>query len=173
MEPLSRRAFTSLSLGTLAYLVGSPGRAAPPRPDGPRLVCLWLHGGPSQLETFDPKPGLSIGGPTRGIETSVPGVQIAEGLPQTAEQLHHLALVRSMVSQEGDHERGNLFVRSGYRPDVTLEYPTLGALLTPRINNTDGRDHWPLRLLADKLVELGVVESISHETIRRTMKKTI
>jgi hypothetical protein len=36
----------------------------------------------------------------------------------------------------------------------------------------DGRDHWPLRLLADKLVELGVVESVSHETVRRTMKKT-
>lgn len=131
MEPLSRRAFTSLSLGAFAYLVGGrPTRAAPPTPDGPRLVCLWLHGGPSQLETFDPKPGLAIGGPTRAIDTSIPGIKLAEGLPQTAEQLQHLALIRSMVSQEGDHERGNLFVRSGYRPDVTLEYPTLGALLT-------------------------------------------
>ena len=50
------------------------------------LIVLWFRGGPSQIETFDPKPGKSIGGPTRAIKTTVPGIEIAEGLPLTAEQ---------------------------------------------------------------------------------------
>lgn len=94
------------------------------------LITLWLAGGPSQLETWDPHPGEKIGGPTTAIGTSIPGIQIASHYPQVAEQLQHLSLIRSMVSKEGDHERGAYMLKTGYRPDVTVVHPALGAIAT-------------------------------------------
>lgn len=92
------------------------------------LITLWLAGGPSQLETWDPHPGTLISGPTTAIETSISGIQIASHFPQVAEQLHHLSVIRSLVSKEGDHERGSYLLKTGYRPDVTTIHPALGAI---------------------------------------------
>jgi hypothetical protein len=94
------------------------------------LITLWMGGGPSQLETFDPHPGTKIGGETKSIDTKMPGVQIADLLPQAAEQVHELCLIRSMVSKEGDHERATYLLKTGYRPDPTLIHPSLGAIVT-------------------------------------------
>jgi uncharacterized protein DUF1501 len=88
-----------------------------------------MQGGPSQLETFDPHPGNLIGGETKAIDTKVPGLQVAHLLPQTAEEVHELCVIRSMVSKEGDHERGTYLVKTGYRPDPTLTHPSLGAIV--------------------------------------------
>ncbi|MEO8270025.1 MAG: DUF1501 domain-containing protein, partial [Aureliella sp.] len=93
------------------------------------LLVLWLQGGPSQLETFDPHPGSWIGGEAKAISTSIPNVQISDFLPATAEQLHHACLVRSLVSKEGDHERATYHVKTGWRPDPTLVHPSIGAVL--------------------------------------------
>lgn len=93
------------------------------------VIFLWLGGGPSQLETFDPHPGTAIGGNVRAIETRVSGVTFAEGMEQTAEQMDSLALVRTVVSKEGDHERATYHVKTGYRPDPTLVHPSMGAIL--------------------------------------------
>jgi hypothetical protein len=93
------------------------------------LIFLWMQGGPSQLETWDPHPGRLIGGSTRAIATSLPGVQIAEGLPQMAEQLHRVTLVRSIIGKEGDHERATYQMKTGWRPDPTVLHPSLGAIL--------------------------------------------
>lgn len=93
------------------------------------LIVLFLQGGPSQLETFDPKPGKQIAAGSKAIDTSAPGVQISDNYPQLAEQMHHVALVRSIVSKEGDHERGTYYVKTGYRPDPTLVHPSLGAII--------------------------------------------
>jgi hypothetical protein len=87
------------------------------------------------LETWDPHPGTRIGGDTRAIDTTLPGVQIAEWYPRVAEQLHHLNLIRSLVSKEGDHERGTYLVKTGYRPDPTLVHPSMGAVLTHEFPN--------------------------------------
>ncbi len=92
------------------------------------LIVLWMAGGPSQLETFDPHPGRRIAGDTRAIETALRGVQLAAGLPRLAEQIESLALVRSLVSKEGDHERGTYLVKTGYRPDPTAVHPAIGAI---------------------------------------------
>lgn len=92
------------------------------------LIVLWLAGGPSQLETFDPHPGKRIGGDTRAIATSVSGIQLAEGLECVAGVMDSIALVRSMVSKEGDHERGTYLVKTGYRPDPTAVHPAIGAI---------------------------------------------
>jgi hypothetical protein len=89
---------------------------------------LWLDGGPSQLETFDPHPSTQIAAGTKAIPTAIKGVQLAAGFEQLAGELGSVALVRSMVSKEGDHERGTYLMKTGYRPDPTVEHPSIGAI---------------------------------------------
>ncbi len=136
---LHRRAVLKAGgLGGAAWLTSIAGLLAREEqtPNSPRaaaepaqaLIVLWLGGGPSQLETFDPHPNRKISGGTRAIPTAVPGIQLAEGLEQTAEQMQSIALVRSLVSKEGDHERGTYLVKSGYRPDPTAVHPSIGAI---------------------------------------------
>ncbi len=92
------------------------------------LIVIWLEGGASQLETWDPHPGTDVGGPTKSITTKVPGLEIADLFPRVAEQIHELNVIRSLVSKEGDHERGTYLLKTGYRPDPTLVHPSLGAI---------------------------------------------
>ncbi len=92
------------------------------------IILLWLDGGPSQLETFDPHPDTRIAAGTRAIETAVKGIRLAEGYGHLAGQMRSVTLVRSMVSKEGDHERGTYVMKTGYRPDPTVEHPSIGAI---------------------------------------------
>ena len=84
-------------LGTLAA-----GAAADPKRRR-SCILLWMDGGPSQMDTFDLKPGHANGGPFREIATALSGIKISEHLPQIARHMDRLALVRSMHSKEGDH----------------------------------------------------------------------
>lgn len=93
------------------------------------VIVLWMAGGPSQLETFDPKPGTNIAGGTLAIDTVLPGVKLAAGYEQLAEQMHHVSLIRSVISKEGDHERATYNVKTGFRPDPTLVHPSIGAII--------------------------------------------
>ncbi len=93
------------------------------------LLFLWLQGGPSQLETFDPHPGTEIGGDVKSLATSVRGLEISEFLPATAEQMHLGTLVRSVISKEGDHERASYHLKTGWRPDPTIVHPSIGAVV--------------------------------------------
>ncbi|MBL9125850.1 MAG: DUF1501 domain-containing protein [Planctomycetaceae bacterium] len=101
---------------------------AQPRQPARSVIVLWLAGGPSQLETFDPHPQSAHAGGTQAIATSAPGMQLAAGLEQVAAEAHSLALVRSLVSPEADHERGTYVGRTGYAPDPTAVHPSLGAI---------------------------------------------
>ena len=92
-------------------------------------ILLWMSGGPSQMETFDPKEGQANGGPTKAIDTSVPGIRIAEYLPRIAGVMEHLAPIRSMSTKEGDHTRATYFMRTGYLPQGPIQYPSMGAFL--------------------------------------------
>jgi uncharacterized protein (DUF1501 family) len=94
------------------------------------LIVLWMAGGPSQLETFDPHPRSQIShDSTRAIKTAANKIQVADGLPLVAEQMDSISLVRSVVSKEGDHERATYNVKTGFRPDPTLVHPSLGAII--------------------------------------------
>jgi hypothetical protein len=128
--PIDRRGF--LALAGLSWLtpVGEllARQAEKLREPAQSVVLLWLGGGPSQLETFDPHPGKKIAGGTKAIETAAKGVQLAEGFDQLAGQMESVALIRSMVSKEGDHERGTYMMKRGYRPDPTVEHPSIGAI---------------------------------------------
>jgi uncharacterized protein (DUF1501 family) len=92
------------------------------------LIFLWLAGGPSQLETFDPHPDKSIAGGTKAIATPIKNVQLAAGFEQLADQMGSVTLIRSMVSKEGDHERGTYMMKTGYRPEPTIEHAAIGAV---------------------------------------------
>lgn len=96
-------------------------------------ILLWMQGGPSQFETFDPKPGHENGGPTKAISTSAPGVEISENLPRTAQAMKHICLLRSLTSKEGSHPRATFLMHTGYLPTSSVKHPTLGALVTHQI----------------------------------------
>jgi len=93
------------------------------------VIVLWMAGGPSQLETFDPHPESPIAHGTQAIKTSLKDVSLAAGLEHTAEVLEHMSLLRSVVSKEGDHERATYNLLTGYRPTPTLVHPSLGAII--------------------------------------------
>ncbi|MCA9048758.1 MAG: DUF1501 domain-containing protein [Planctomycetaceae bacterium] len=102
------------------------------------LILLWMQGGPSQFETFDPKPGTENGGPTEAIATSVPGIRIADNFPRVAEQMEHIALVRSMNNKEGSHPRATYQMHTGYVPSGSLKHPTLASCVAQQIAPPDG-----------------------------------
>ncbi len=93
------------------------------------VIVLWLQGGASQLETFDPHPDSPVAYGARAIDTALPGVKLGESLVQTAELLPKMTLVRSVVGSEGDHERAVYLGRTGYRIDPSLVHPSLGAVV--------------------------------------------
>src|SRR5688572_27658319 len=80
-------------------------------------ILLWMAGGPSQVDTFDLKPGHANGGPFKAITTDVPGIQVGEHLPQLARRMKRLAVLRSMRTREGDHGRATAHLRTGYRAE--------------------------------------------------------
>ena len=131
---LAATAAASGGLGGL--LIGNPLMADQIRGRSKRVLNIFLHGGVSQLETWDPKPGTDTGGPFRAIPTSVPGTHVCELLPHTAKQMHHLSLVRSLNTNNNDHGRGQEEMTTGHKRIPGTEYPHLGAvtarLLTPQ-----------------------------------------
>jgi hypothetical protein len=90
-------------------------------------ILLWMAGGPSQFETFDPKPDHANGGGTKVIDTAVPGIQVAAGWEQTAAAMKDIALIRSMTNKEGNHQRATYQLHTGYAPTGTVKHPAFGC----------------------------------------------
>jgi hypothetical protein len=95
-----------------------------------QVVFLYMIGGPSHFETFDPKPGTTVGGPTKTVGTVLPGVEFADSLQGLAKRMDKLCLVRGMTSKEGNHDRARYLVHTGYAPQPTVVHPSLGAMLS-------------------------------------------
>jgi uncharacterized protein (DUF1501 family) len=130
---ISRRAFLGSAAAGVGVAAGFSGMIRPAvSADLARrerqVLLIWLHGGASQLETWDPKPGTETGGPFRSIETSVPGVRISELMPRTAKEMHRIAVVRGVNTKEDDHGKGQYLMQTGRREAAGLEYPHLGSL---------------------------------------------
>ena len=104
-----------------------------------RVILLWLAGGASQLETWDPKPGAPTGGPFRSIPTSVPGVQISELMPKMAQRMKHTCIIRSLNTKNGDHGGGARLMMRGRRDDPSLRYPDMGAVLARELGRPRAR----------------------------------
>ncbi|MCC2668300.1 MAG: hypothetical protein K0Q72_771, partial [Armatimonadetes bacterium] len=109
MNPmLTRRGFLA-SAAASTSLVGWLGRLAAADPDRPRpkaCILLWMAGGPSHIDTWDPKPDApaTIRGEFGTIETSVSGIRISEHFPKFARLMKHAAILRGMSTQESDHK---------------------------------------------------------------------
>lgn len=129
---VSRRAFLGSALGTTAALgtggFANPAAARELARSQKRVLVIYLSGGVSQLETWDPKPGTDTGGPFASIQTSVPGTRICELLAHTSKQMHRIALVRGLNSQSPDHGIGQTIMLTGRKPEAGIEYPHLGAV---------------------------------------------
>ncbi len=130
--PLHRRTFLSLAglgwMTPVGRLLARQAEAEGSRGPARSVILLWLAGGPSQLDTFDPHPGTSFAGGVKAIDTAARGVRLASGFERLADQMGSVALVRSMISKEGDHERGTYMLKTGYRPDPTVVHPSIGAI---------------------------------------------
>ena len=109
--------------------------AADLRKRGMSCILLWMQGGPSQFETFSPKPNHKNGGETKAISTNVSGVEISDNLPHLAKVADELAIIRSMTSREGSHPRATSLLHTGYLPTASVKYPTLGALVSKEIRH--------------------------------------
>lgn len=140
---INRRRFLGTAAAGLGGMVG--GLAAFGRPalaraldsKERRVLVVNMHGGLSQMESWDPKPGTSTGGPFRAIPTSVPGLHISELLPLTAKQMHHLTVVRGVNTAEDDHGKGAYMMNTGRRHTPAANYPTVGAVMAKMLAPAD------------------------------------
>ena len=142
---LSRRGFLGATVGAATFatamngldVLTNPAVAEDIRRQGKRVILLWLAGGPSQLETWDPKPGRPTGGPFRSIETNVPGIRISELMPQLAQRQQHTAIIRSLNTKNADHGGGAKLMETGKKPEPGTDFPDLGAVLARELGQAD------------------------------------
>lgn len=136
---ISRRSFlhgisaSAVAAGTMNLRDLMSLQAAELRKQGRAMILLWMAGGPSQFETFDPKPNHNNGGPTRAIKTAVPGIEIAEGWEQTAKVMKDITLIRSMTNKEGSHPRASYQMHTGYIPSGSVKHPSLGSNIAKQL----------------------------------------
>jgi hypothetical protein len=148
VHPLDRRGFLgTLAIGATAFaadmtgleILRSPVLAKELKQQQKRVILLWLAGGASQLETWDPKPGAATGGPFRAIPTSVPGIHISELMPEMAKRIKHTCIIRSLNTRNGDHGSAAQLMMRGRRDEPNLKYPDLGAVLARELGQADSK----------------------------------
>ncbi len=133
----SRRAFVegfakavfgvSLLAGETMQTRAEPGPRPSQQARARNVIFLYLRGGLSHVDTFDPKPGRAEMGGVRAIDTSAVGVEVSEWFPRLARQMHHVALVRSVTSTQGIHDRGTYLARTSQFMTPTISHPSLAA----------------------------------------------
>jgi hypothetical protein len=141
---MNRRHFLKHAAGAAGVAI--PGiqfvqglRAAAPelKKQNKSLIVFWMGGGPSHMDLWDLKPEAQTGGEFKPMKTSAQGVEISEVLPTIAEQFKHLVAVRSLVTNEGSHERGTVLVNTGRMPNPVVQYPAMGAVASSLLTSKD------------------------------------
>jgi len=136
----SRRQFLGASAGALAFgaLGGmiSPQAAEAMRKQEKQVLFVWLDGGMSQLESWDPKPNTEFGGPFRTIKTSVPGTHFSELMPQCAKQAHRLCVVRNIATKDNAHSSGVARIQRGDPKNRGVAYPFFGSSIAKLMGPT-------------------------------------
>jgi hypothetical protein len=122
----------ALNLGGVEVSAAAPPAAALKR-NGRRVIFLWLAGGSSQFETWDPKPGRDTGGPFRSIATAVPGYRVCELMPKLAARMKSVAVIRSLNTGQSEHEQAADLVSTGRPKEPALVYPELGVVLAKEL----------------------------------------
>jgi hypothetical protein len=129
---ISRRQWLGSATGAAIGALGLGGLATPAvaealRKEQRQVLFVWLDGGMSQLESWDPKPNTPFGGPFRSIQTAVPGIRISELLPESAKLMKHLAIVRSISTQDNSHSAGVDRIQRGDPKNRGVVYPYIGS----------------------------------------------
>jgi hypothetical protein len=137
-RPISRRELLSRGLCGAASLLlaerlGSRSQAAAPEARAKSVIQIWMWGGPSHIDTFDPKPDAGnayCGQLTKPIKTNVDGVIIGELLPMLAKQADKYSIIRSMTHGVRAHETASYRVQTGRMPGDGQVYPSVGAVVS-------------------------------------------
>jgi hypothetical protein len=128
--------YSLMALPGLQFVQGLAAAAPQLKKQGKSLILLWMSGGPPTIDMWDLKPGQATGGDFKTRKTTVPGIDVSEYLPLVGKQMKNLAIVRSLVTNEGDHNRGRVLMHTGRTPSPIVTYPSLGSLvsyqLTPK-----------------------------------------
>jgi hypothetical protein len=103
-------------------------------------ILVWLAGGPSHIDTFDPKPDgpADVRGEFKPIDTAVPGLKISEILPKLAKVMDKATLIRSVTSPEAEHVRASHHMQTGFRPSPAVVYPSLGSVVAKIVSDDRG-----------------------------------
>ena len=141
-EPLTRRGLCRSAAGGLATLLGMPVRGLVAREPGvaaraaqaDAVILLWMGGGMSHIDTFDPKAGAKTGGEFTAIRTAVDGVTISEILPTVAAQLGHATLLRTLTGESADHGDATHHVLTSYPRVRELVHPSLGSIVADQVD---------------------------------------
>ncbi len=138
---LSRRRFlhtvsaASIAAGCLGFRDMISLQAQEMKRQNKAVIMLWMSGGPSQFETFDPKSNHANGGDTRSIATKIPGVQVASHWENVAGVMDEFALIRSLTNKEGNHRRASYQLHTGYLPSGSAKHPSLAANLASHLTH--------------------------------------
>lgn len=166
---------------TVLDLLKNPVFAGEVKKQQKRVILLWLAGGASQLETWDPKPGRPTGGPYRAIDTNVPGVRISELLPKMAARMDTTAIIRSLNTRIGDHGGGAALMETGRGREAGIQFPDLGAITARELGradsqvpdyvsmytSTEGRRKGTSGFLGSRFAPMFLSESMIPENIHR------
>lgn len=125
--------FSLMAAPSINFISGLRAMEDKLKKDHKSLIILWMSGGPSHMDTWDLKPGESTGGQFKPIKTSADGVMISEHLPLVAKQMKHLSIIRSMVTNEGSHERGRTLMHTAYAANPAITFPSIGAVTSHQI----------------------------------------
>ncbi len=106
---------------------------------GRSVILVWLAGGSSQFETWDPKPGSSKGGPFSTIPTSIPGLHISELMPKMAKRMHQTCLIRSLNTKDSGHDSASALMMRGRKDEPAMKYPDIGAILAKELARADSK----------------------------------
>jgi len=187
---VDRRGFLgSLAAGAAALaadmtaldVLKSPALAGDLKSRQRNVILLWLAGGSSQFETWDPKPGTATGGPFRSIATSVPGVRVSELMPKMAQRMHRTCVIRSLNTKNGDHNGGAQLMMRGRRDEPSLRYPDLGAVLARELGQahskvpdyvsfysaTEGRTPGAAGFLGERYAPMELTTGMTPENLHR------
>ena len=134
-DVLRTLAATPLVAGAMSWTDVLNLKAAELKNEGMACILLWMNGGPSQFETFSPKPKHSNGGETQAIATATTGIQISENLPHVAKVSDELCIIRSLNGKEGSHPRATHLMQTGYIPSASIKYPTVGSNVAHQIGD--------------------------------------
>lgn len=127
-----------MAVPAMQFLRTIQANAQEMRRNNKSLIIMWMGGGPATIDIWDLKPGQPTGGPFRETNTNVSGIRISEHMPRVAQQMSHLAIIRSLTTTEGDHMRGRQLMHTSYTPNPAIAFPSIGAVASqqvPRLAN--------------------------------------